>query len=64
LEKHARRTASKPSFKVRNAVRKKSCKKESQLCDVMSERQLEVDKQNWWQTPPTLKSGLKPKNKI
>jgi hypothetical protein len=42
----------------------KSCKKEPQLCDVMGERQLEVDKQNWWQTPPTLKSGLKPKNKI
>jgi len=45
-------------------VRKKSCKKEPQLCDVMAKRQLEVNKQNWWQTPPTLKSGLKPKNKI
>jgi hypothetical protein len=27
----------------------------------MGERQLEVAKQNWWQTPPTLKNRLKQK---
>jgi hypothetical protein len=28
----------------------------------MGERQLEVDKQTWWQTPPTLKNRLKQRN--
>ena len=28
----------------------------------MGERQLEVNKPNWWQTPPTLKNRLKQKN--
>ena len=28
----------------------------------MGERQFKVDKQNWWQTPPTLKNRLKQKN--